>query len=240
MLSYEEFERAISLPRANRYLQATTSPVTDHVDHAAAIALYERNSRLSAQAWGTISHVEVILRNIIASTVTEHHAATRSGSTLRWYDEPAWFLTGKGLTSKTIRSLDMARHRINDPGPESSTSRPSEGRLIAELTLRFWRYLLIARYEHSLWNPAIRSRFPALGHLSGTDSRRQVYDRVEKLNYLRNRVAHHEPIYEPFTIPGHQKAIDPAEVLSNAAEMISWSDPRIAEWISARAETPDG
>ncbi len=236
VLNYEQFEQAISPPRAQRYLRATIDPVTGNDDPSAAIALYEQNSRLSAQIWGTIADVEVVLRNIIASAVSEHHTALRPDPMLRWYDEPSWFRTGKELTTKTVKSLAIAKRRINDPGPESGSTRPSEGRLVAELTLGFWRYLLIARYEHSLWNPAIRSRFPSLGHLSGSESRRQVHDRVEKLNYLRNRVAHHEPIYEPFTIPGHQQAIDPMKVLVDAVEMISWNDPRVAEWISSRSD----
>ena len=235
MLNYEEFEQAISAPRAQRYLQTTIDPVTGESDPLGAIALYEQNSRLSAQTWGTIADVEVVLRNIIASAVSDHHAVLRPDPMLRWYDEPSWFLTGKGFTTKTVKSLTIAKRRINDPGPESDRVRPSQGKLVAELTLGFWRYLLIARYEHSLWNPAIRSKFPALGHLSGSESRRQVYDRVEKLNYLRNRVAHHEPIYEPFTIPGHRQVIDPVRVLADAVEMISWNSPRVAEWISSQS-----
>lgn len=121
---------------------------------------------------------------------------------------------------------------MKDPGPGSGP-RPHEGRVVAELTFGFWRYLLIARYEHSLWNPAIRAKFSALGHLSGTDSRRQVYDRVENLNYLRNRVAHHEPIYEPFVMPNGNR-IGPQDVLTDAIEAISWANPKAATWIANR------
>ncbi|MGI8756461.1 MAG: hypothetical protein ACR2MB_11495, partial [Acidimicrobiales bacterium] len=99
----------------------------------------------------------------------------------------------------------------------------------------FWRYLLIARYEHSLWNPAMRSRFPALSHLSGADSRKAVHARVEKLNYLRNRIAHHEPIYEPVRVPGHAAPLDLTVVLRQAVELVQWNNPDAAAWIDARA-----
>ena len=107
--------------------------------------------------------------------------------------------------------------------------------MIAEFSLGFWRYLLIARYEHSLWNPAMRSQFRALSHLSGADSRKAVHARLEKLNYLRNRIAHHEPIYEPFFVPGHATPLDATSVLREAIEVVLWNNGIAAAWIETRA-----
>ncbi len=225
MLTRSEFEQAISPARAARYLSSVAG------DSSAALKLYEHNNQISASAWVVIADVEVVLRNIVADAIHAHHATVRPGA-LRWYDGPSWFTRGQWFTKDTLKSIEVARRRVRDPGP-SGGQRPSEGRLIAELSLGFWRYLLIGRYEHDLWNPAIRAKFDGMSHLSGSDSRHEAHRRVEKLNYLRNRIAHHEPIYEPFSIPG-QGTIDVERVLSDAIELIGWSQPATAEWISRR------
>jgi hypothetical protein len=231
--SFAELEQAISPARASRYLRSTIDPTTGATDPDAAVALYEYNARLSAAAWSTIADIEVVLRNIVADAIADHHATLRTNPTHRWYDEPPWFTHGKWFTTDTMNSIRLAMKRVKDPGP-GTAPRPGEGRVVAELTLGFWRYVLIGRYEHSLWNPAIRARFPALSHLSGADSRKAVHDRVEKLNYLRNRVAHHEPIYESFAIPGHPTRVEATHILIDAIELIDWSNPAAAAWIGTR------
>ena len=232
--TFAELEQAISPARASRYLRSTSDPATGRSDSDAAVALYEYNARLSTEAWSTIADVEVVLRNVIADAVAGRHATLRGNQTHRWYDGPPWFTTGNWFTDETVKSIKHAMKRVKDPGPGGGL-RPGPGRVVAELTLGFWRYLLIGRYEHSLWNPAIRARFPALRHLAGSDSRKEVHLRIEKLNYLRNRVAHHEPIYEPFSIPGHAAPIDPIQTLVDAIELVSWSNPGAAAWIDARS-----
>jgi hypothetical protein len=64
--------------------------------------------------------------------------------------------------------------------------------VIAEPMFGFWRFVLDARHSPTLWAPALRHAFPHLRPKVRTD----VYDRVERLNALRNRVAHHEPIHQ--------------------------------------------
>lgn len=235
--TFADLERVISEPRAARYLRSTEDPTTRQADPSAALVLYERNTWLSGAAWTTIVDVEVALRNVVSNAISAHHDTIRPGH-LRWYDNPSWMAPGKPFTSQTEKALRSAMSRAKDPGPIAGPSRPGAGRVVAELTLGFWRYLLIARYEHSLWNPSIRQCFPALGHLSGADSRKRVYAVVESLNYVRNRVAHHEPIYEPFRIPGHTSLVDTGQTLTDAIELISWNDPAAAAWIAERRTHP--
>jgi len=229
MLNFAEFERAISAPRAARYLEATRT-AEGVADPTAAIALYERNSELGAAAWIVIADVEVVLRNAVATAISELHAQRRPNSPLRWYDDPPWFDTW--FSDGSLSVIKKAKKKVRDPGPGAG-SRPKPDRLIAECSLGFWRFLLVAAHEHTLWNPAIRAKFGALGHLSGSDSRKEVHRRVEELNYLRNRIGHHEPIYEPFAIPN--RSINLPDVIAEAIEMISWCDPKAAQWITSRS-----
>jgi hypothetical protein len=98
-----------------------------------------------------------------------------------WFDDPL------GLLEPRLHGhIGAARLRVADQG------RPiTSGRLVSELTFGFWRYLLAARYERTLWTPALRHAFPHLRSHRRVDVARPV----ERLNHLRNRIAHYEPIY---------------------------------------------
>jgi hypothetical protein len=94
-----------------------------------------------------------------------------------------------------------------------------QGKVIAELTFGFWRYVLAAPYQSTLWARALRHAFPNLNPAR----RATVYQLVDRLNSVRNRVAHHEPIHHLNIAARHQ------EVLLAA----SWIDPAAAAWIAA-------
>ena len=90
-----------------------------------------------------------------------------------------------------------------------------------ELTFGFWRYLLTAHYEASLWTPALRHTFP-VGMARGT-----VYDLVEQINILRNRVAHHEPIYR------RNLQTD----ILRIEQLLNWISADTADWALDKVET---
>lgn len=70
---------------------------------------------------------------------------------------------------------------------------------MAELSFGFWRQFTTKAMEKTLWVPYINRCFP-------THPLRSDVDKIiESVNSLRNRIAHHEPIYkrngpDPFTI----------------------------------------
>jgi hypothetical protein len=65
----------------------------------------------------------------------------------------------------------------------------ASGRVVAELSLGFWRFLLARHYDETLWRSALYRAFPGQSH------RRVVHDAATVLHLCRNRVAHHEPIF---------------------------------------------
>lgn len=89
------------------------------------------------------------------------------------------------------------------------------GRVVAELTFAFWRYLESSRYDRSLWRPALRHAFPGR-------SRRAVATVLHPLHLLRNRIAHHEPIHH----------LDLADLRVRALDLASWVDTDAAAWIA--------
>lgn len=64
------------------------------------------------------------------------------------------------------------------------------GQVIAQLTLYFWKRLFSEDYEETLWKRSLKTVFP-----NKTLSRTQIADVLETVYQARNRIAHHEPIY---------------------------------------------
>ncbi|HEX6682489.1 MAG TPA: hypothetical protein VF062_06815 [Candidatus Limnocylindrales bacterium] len=146
---------------------------------APAVELYEWNMRAAAEFHRLLHGVEVILRNALHEQMSGwHHGLGLPGM---WFDDPLGL-----LEAKAHDDIAVARRRIVQQGRVVAP-----GRLVSELTFGFWRYLLAGRYETQLWTPALRHAFP---HLA-TRRRADVARPVERLHHLRNRIAHHEPIY---------------------------------------------
>jgi hypothetical protein len=93
----------------------------------------------------------------------------------------------------------VARARVADAKdalPSRPAGRADPGRIVAELPFGFWERLLThgppgkLNYEMALWRPALPRAFP--------NSRRRrvdVHKPIPTLRDLRNRIAHHEPIF---------------------------------------------
>jgi hypothetical protein len=67
---------------------------------------------------------------------------------------------------------------------------PSHGQVIAQTTLVLWKRLFSGEYESTLWKPSLRKAFP-----NKSLHRRDVSTALETIYGIRNRVAHHEPVY---------------------------------------------
>lgn len=74
--------------------------------------------------------------------------------------------------------------------------QPTTGKVISELKFVFWQKLLTSRFAQRLWNTDIFLAFPnaAGAGLSTANVRQNIYDDLENIRKLRNRIAHHEPI----------------------------------------------
>ena len=104
------------------------------------------------------------------------------------------------LTNTAKRALDTlaypngvpanAKHETRVKARQKSIEVTS-GQVVAQLTLYFWKRLFSDDYEETLWKRALRQIFP-----NKLLKRTDVSDQLEVLYQARNRVAHHEPIYD--------------------------------------------
>jgi hypothetical protein len=67
----------------------------------------------------------------------------------------------------------------------------ADGQVIAQLTMAFWKRLFSTEYEHALWNRSLKHIFP-----DKQLKRSHVAVQFEEIYQARNRIAHHEPIYD--------------------------------------------
>ena len=173
-------EAWLSQPRFGVYLVAAGG------DRLLALGLYEWNADISAAFQHDLAHLEVALRNAYDA------AMVAAGGP----DEPHWTLDTHRLfpvrwqKAKDGTRIDRnrtPREQIASAVRAAGRDAPS-GKVIAELTFGFWRYLSTTAHHHPLWIPYLHKAF-----VPGT-SRPQVDRPIGRLHKLRNRVAHHEPL----------------------------------------------
>jgi len=161
----------LSSERLAPYLRATGGDLT------AAVRLYEWNLAVSGALYEALGILEVALRNALSGQLAAHHG-TLAGN---WYDDSLGVLAGHALDD-----IAAARRRVR------KLRRPeTPGRIIAELSFGFWKFLLAKRYEATLWTGYLRHAFPNLH----PQNRATVYRALDELHTVRNRIAHHEPIH---------------------------------------------
>jgi hypothetical protein len=181
-MKFKDFQQVMSVPRMNRYVTACGG------DTRKAMTLYRLNLSLSQELFTVISCFEVALRN----GIDQHYTRKISND---WLRDAA--LTG-GMYNN--------RHCGKTPYIISEALRKqnpySHSKLVAEMDFGFWRYTF-ARHQFYVGGQTLLAIFP--GRPTSTPSVRYdhnyVFSELEKINLLRNRLAHHEPVC---FLPGHQ------------------------------------
>lgn len=168
-----------------------------------ALDLYAWNAQVVGAFWDVLAFVEVVLRNAIDTQLVRF---------ARQFGTNSWYLQLSGtLSERHNDDIAAARQRAMASGRAETHDS-----VVAELTFGFWRLLMSGRYETTLWRPSIRLAFP---NFHGR--RKEVFDALGRLNSLRNRLAHHKPIY------GH----DLNALYEEALVVVGWICPVSAAWI---------
>jgi hypothetical protein len=157
----------LTTPRLSRYLAVCNG------DRQRAIQLYEYNTRVSEAMYGLIQPLEIAFRNSI------HQVLTHDLKRPDWYDMGI-------LQTPELESISAARSSL-----WRWKKAESPDRIIAELMFGFWVKLLNKNYEKSLWVTHLHKCFP----YGPKPDREKTHERFIKIRDLRNRIAHHEPIF---------------------------------------------
>ena len=165
----------ISSPRLGTYLQATAS-------QGEALRLYTWNIEASSAVWSELHAFEVIVRNTMHDTL-----ATGLARPDWWnHSRVAFHQIGKDQLSKAQDDAAKSCQR------KRRTMLPED--VVASLSLGFWTGLVglgsTHQYETLFWQPHLRKAFPGYSGQRG-----KLSSDLESIRLLRNRIAHHEPIF---------------------------------------------
>jgi hypothetical protein len=212
-INYAVVATRLTADRLRSYLAATGG------DLEAAIGLYDWNTQIGAALHEDIGRLEVVFRNALDVALVSYGSA--QGWPTVWYDRRPLFPGRHGR--RALEDIVAARGRATRRGrPEA------HGKVVAELNLGFWRYLCTPPYLTSLWVPALADAFPH--HREPGDPRtirRDVEDRIQRLHFLRNRIAHHEPI--------HHRNLE--RDLADLVQLTGWICADTQAWIVATSRT---
>ena len=175
-MRYQAFEKVMSQTRMSRYLIATGS------NSRKAMTLYRLNLRLSQELFTVVSCFEITLRNAI----NEHYVLIHGGDWLRMAARTSGMFDNVGCrnTKKVINdSIRNLNHRY------------THAKLVASLGFGFWRYMF-ARHQFRAGGQTLVRIFP--NKPASTPNQQYnsnfIFTELKKINDLRNRIAHHEPV----------------------------------------------
>lgn len=166
-----QFHTAISTPRFQRYLNACGT-------QDRALTLYRENIVLSQQLYGVIGVFEIILRN----SIDRYMSAEQGNEWLENAVAPGGSFDVNPGCEDIFHSVQEAIHKL---GPQFTHDR-----LIAKLTFGFWTYMFATK-EFAAAGSILLGIFP--NRPFGT-KQKTVFQDLVKINELRNRIAHYEPI----------------------------------------------
>jgi hypothetical protein len=199
------YERYLGQDRIAKFLAATAS------DHELMATVVEWDREMRGELYKALSDWEIALRNAYDAAMCQW-----------WKGDQHWLLDpnspvrrkrnheGVDENAKSRNAIDKSLKRMKKDDPI--------GQLISSLNLGFWRYLTVRAREKSLWVPALHRAFPRRA------DRYEVDKKIGQLHWLRNRIAHHEPVF-------HHDARDFGYQVSRACELVR---PEVTELLEAR------
>jgi hypothetical protein len=193
-------------------------------------ALFQR--RLEASSWkhrrfensaGTSSQTaEIVTRSGICRTLQDKYGAD-------WIRSPL-FRTIAKREDAAKNDAAIERQRL-----ERKLPRPSVDQVIADLSFGFWVSLLTSHYAVPVnWGRGIRKSFPEAEKGTTLDSVRYLAD---NLRTLRNRVAHHKPIFHLPLAKIHADILLLTEWASPSVYLFVTDNCRLGQILADRPET---
>lgn len=174
--SDEAIKAALSAARVGTYEAATTAVP----QLPGALALYAWNAQVSAAMLAPLHLCEVVVRNAVSDALT-----TVYGANWPWSMTFITSLPNPSMGFNPVKDLMTARQK-----------KATTGRVIPELKFVFWQTMFTRRFDVRIWDPNLRAVMPHLDpNKTVLQLRGLIYSELEQLRKLRNRIAHHEPIF---------------------------------------------
>ncbi len=174
-MRFKDFENVMSSARMSRYVAACGRNTKK------AMTLYRYNLKMSQELFTVVSCFEVALRNAI----DKHYTIIKGNDWLRDSALPGGMFNTRHCGKTPYIISDAARHLTSY----------SNAKLLAQMDFGFWRYTF-ARHQFFAGGQTLLRIFPAKPTSTPTTryDHNYIFSELEKINELRNRLAHHEPV----------------------------------------------
>lgn len=176
-MNYSEIRAAITPARLTAFDQAALTRCQSQNE---AIELYEWNAEISSALLLPMHYFEVVLRNAV------HDALS-----LAYQEQWPW----DGSFVSSVR-MKVGKYKPKNDLQQTASRYHTTGKVIPEMKLAFWEQMFTNSYDDAVWKPYLGTVFPNLTLANGIpNAARSVRNDIEKVRRIRNRVAHHEPIF---------------------------------------------
>lgn len=177
-MRYKDFEQIISEERMTRYLQACGN------DTRKAMTLYRYNLQLSQELFTIISCFEIALRNAINKELSRHLGN-------EWLKDS---IMPNGIFSTPIlfKTREIIQNAYNKLLKESSYTST---KLLAEMEFGIWKYMF-SPVQYRQTGQTLLRIFPNKERSTPEMKYNHsfIFNELDKINTMRNRIAHHEPV----------------------------------------------
>lgn len=200
----------ISAGRFQKYMDAA------HGDPVLALEIYSWNVDLSAALFRDFAHLEVALRNACDRAMFKRGQKIAGGADwLKSDTNTLLILPTRSHAQATVRKLsDRLEDAREYSGFKNNPSLP-RGKILAELSFGFWKYLFTREMAHDLWEKCLDMEFKYVDQAKTVDPAKIHLD-LERLAKLRNRIAHHESIFDKSPQVDHDALLRVTELLGPA------------------------
>lgn len=193
---FAQLEASLSSPRLSGYHHAHVLELPIDV-----LARYLWNIALCEALYPSLNCVEIGIRNSLNEAIAKK------------YQDAFWFDSQRAILHP--RQANAVAEAEATLGP---TLASNAGRIVAELSFGFWTAFFLPYYDRIFWPHLLRPVAPFLPKHART--RKALWQRFDRIRWLRNRVFHHEPIWRDANLRTHH-----AEII----EAIGWFSPALRE-----------
>jgi len=181
-----------------------------------AVALYVWNAGIGGAFHFPLQALEVGLRNALHRELSILYGE-------HWYSANDFLELDASEKEPLLRQLvEKAHVKLRNKGKVVDPPHT-----VAALEFGFWTYLVSKHFEPTLWAPGLRKAFPLYERVTGVALKIGVVS--NKLNYVRafrNRIAHHEPIFQRDLNADYETILD----------LCSWMFEDLRAWVDHHSD----
>ncbi len=213
---WEPFTGGIAEGKLRHYVNASSQ------NKSIAAEMFHLDGRVAAAFLEPIRLVELVLREAIHQRLSEIHGSF-------------WMLDARLIDGRSLEKVTRSVSRIG--------RNPSVDKIVSDLNLGFWVGLFqkggpasfdpVLRIKHpeTLWKPALSKVFQG-----EVPDRKVIATLTLKISYLRNRIAHHEPILFGIAQPGSKKEEkqikqEPLNAYGDLIQLATYMNPILGDFL---------